>query len=431
MPSQTLSPDLPEAVPDALVGVDNSGIIRFVNCQTTSLFGYEPEDLVGAPLEALVPKSLRQVRAAHGQEYDPGARTRHTGTGLRRSGLRRDGTKFPVNITYSPMDTENGLLVIAAVRDMTRFQPAEKHRRRLERLSAVVESSAVAITSSSLDGRITSWNPAAERLYGYSAQEIVGQSDELLSPAKRTGENRALLGRIELGEQVDNYETVRLQKDGTAFEVSLSLAPIWEPGGTIIGASVVAREVTMQKKASDLARSMIESSLDSLVAISPQGWITDVNEATTRVTGVPREKLIGTSFSEYFTDPEQAEQIYQKVFTEGMAVDYPLTLRRRDGHLTNTEVLYNASVYRDPLGKVIGVFAAARDVTKQVKGQREIATQQAKELDRLAELEQFKRLTVGRELKMIELKKEIESLKEGGATRTSRSSPRGGADDQH
>jgi PAS domain S-box-containing protein len=154
---------------------------------------------------------------------------------------------------------------------------------------------------------------------------------------------------------------------------------------------------------------MIESSLDALVAISPEGLITDANEATVKATGIPREELIGTTFSDCFTEPEKAERIYQMVFEQGMAVDYPLTMRHRDGTLT--EVLYNASVYRDAFGKVLGVFAAARDVTNQMQAQRKIAQQQATALDRLAELEQFQRLVVGRELKMIELKKEIEHLK--------------------
>jgi PAS domain S-box-containing protein len=156
---------------------------------------------------------------------------------------------------------------------------------------------------------------------------------------------------------------------------------------------------------------MIESSLDSLVAISPEGLITDANEALVKATGIPRQELIGTAFSDCFTEPEKAEKIYQLVFADGMAVDYPLTLRHHNGHKTLTEVLYNASVYRDATGKVLGVFAAARDVTNQNQAHREIAQQQARELDRLAELEQFQRLTVGRELKMIELKKEIEHLK--------------------
>jgi len=408
-----------------LVGVDRFGVIRFVNQQTKLLFGYEPEALVGTPLESLVPKSLQEVHSAHHEGYDAAARARREGTDLRLTGRRRDGSEFPVNIAFSPMETGNGLLVIASVRDLTYHETADALSRLRDQLSAVVEFSGEAIISNTLDGTITSWNPAAEKLYGYSSEEMVGKSDELLSPPARVGENRAILGRIMVGEQVENFETVRIRKDGPEFQASLCVAPIRDAEGTVIGASAVAHDITKQKETSDLAGSMIESSLDSLVAISPEGRITDVNEATTRVTGVPRERLIGTSFSEYFTEPEKAEQIYQRVFTEGMAVDYPLTLRHRNGQETQTDVLYNASVYRDTHGKVIGVFAAARDVTKQLQARREIAEEQAKELDRLAELERFQRLTVGRELKMIELKKEIEYLKESGSDK------RGQSHDEH
>jgi hypothetical protein len=115
------------------------------------------------------------------------------------------------------------------------------------------------------------------------------------------------------------------------------------------------------------------------------------------------------SLRETMPEPDKANEIYQRVFARGMAVDYPLTMRHRNGTLT--EVLYNASVYRDSGGNVLGVFAAARDVTKQKQAQREIVEQQGKERGLLDELERFQRLTVGRELKMIELKKEIEYLK--------------------
>src|SRR5450631_625629 len=185
-------------------------------------------------------------------------------------------------------------------------------------------------------------------------------------------------------------------------------SPVSDADSATVGASTISHDLTRQQHAFDAARAMIESSLDSLVAISPEGRITDANEATVKVTGVPREELIGTAFSNCFTDPQKANKIYQLVFAQGMAVDYPLTMRHRDGTLT--EVLYNASVYRDAGGKVLGVFAAARDVTNQNRAQKEIAEQRVTELDRLAELENFQRLTVGRELKMIELKKEIEQL---------------------
>ena len=134
----------------------------------------------------------------------------------------------------------------------------------------------------------------------------------------------------------------------------------------------LTNEVTERKRmeekvraASLYARSLIEASLDPLVTISPQGKITDVNEASIKATGIPRDELIGTDFSDYFTEPEKAREGYQRVFAKGFVTDYPLTIRRRDGKLT--DVLYNASVYKNEAGKVQGVFAAARDVT----GQRE------------------------------------------------------------
>jgi PAS domain S-box-containing protein len=170
-----------------------------------------------------------------------------------------------------------------------------------------------------------------------------------------------------------------------------------------------ARDVTAQKQAGQYARSLIEASLDPLVTISGEGKITDVNEGSIKVTGVPRDKLIGTDFSDYFTEPDKAREGYQQVFSKGFVTDYPLTIRHRDGR--QTAVLYNASIYKDVTGVVLGVFAAARDVTAQKKAEAEVADQRTKELERLAELERFQKLTVGRELKMIELKKEIEELR--------------------
>ena len=157
---------------------------------------------------------------------------------------------------------------------------------------------------------------------------------------------------------------------------------------------------------------MIEAALDPLVTISPQGRITDVNEATVKATGMPRHKLVGTDFCGYFTDPDKANRLYQLVFGRGTATDYPLTLRHRDGTLT--EVRYNASLYRDAGGHVLGVFAAARNMTKQMHANREAAEHRAGQQERLAELERFQRLVFGRQLTTVELRKEIELLRKLG-----------------
>jgi PAS domain S-box-containing protein len=153
-------------------------------------------------------------------------------------------------------------------------------------------------------------------------------------------------------------------------EVSLTVSPILDAGGGVVGTSFIAHDITQRKHdqeqvgtASRYTRSLIEASLDPLVTISPEGKITDVNEGSIKVTGMTRATLIGTDFSDYFTEPDKAREGYRKVFSKGFVTDYPLTIRHKDGRLT--DVLYNASVYKDADGEVLGVFAAARDVTAQ------------------------------------------------------------------
>ena len=241
---------------------------------------------------------------------------------------------------------------------------------RTSLLASIVESSDDAIIGKTMDGTINSWNRAAERMYGYTAEEMIGQSMALLSPPEREGEIKEILQRIRDGQRVDHYETLRRRKDGGVVHVSVTVSPIRDASGGLVGASSIARDISERKQTeqrllatSQYARSLIEASLDPLVTISPEGKITDVNEATIKVTGRPREQLIGTDFSDYFTEPEKARAGYRRVFSQGAVTDYPLTIRHRDGRLT--DVLYNASVYRDLSGKVLGVFAAARDVTQQ------------------------------------------------------------------
>src|SRR6266566_1231943 len=285
-----------------------------------------------------------------------------------------------------------------------------------ELLASIVDSSDDAIISKTLDGVITTWNKAAERIYGYTEDEIIGHSISLLVPPDRASEMAEILDRIRIGERTDHYETTRRRKDGATIAISLTVSPIHDAAGGIVGASSIARDITERERvrdqasaASQYARSLIEASRDPLVTISPQGKITDVNEATIRVTGVVRGQLVGTDFSDYFTEPDRAREGYRQVFAQGFVTDYPLTIRHTGGDLT--DVIYNASVYKDAGGKVLGVFAAARDVTAQKRAESEVAQQRARELERLAELERFQRLTVGRELRMIELKKEIEDLR--------------------
>ena len=214
----------------------------------------------------------------------------------------------------------------------------EDERTRTALLASIVDSSDDAIVGETLEGVVTSWNRAAESMYGYSAEEIIGKPVSAILPNDRMAEMDELLAQIRKGHRVDHYETLRKRKDG-------SLTPritqrIAHPRliRKLIGASSIARDISERKRideqlqaTSKYARSLIEASLDPLVTISPEGKITDVNEATVKVTGIPREGLIGTDFSDYFTEPKNAREGYRQVFSQGFVTDYPLTIRHKDG----------------------------------------------------------------------------------------------------
>ena len=245
---------------------------------------------------------------------------------------------------------------------MQKVLPNETADQQQAYLAAIVQSSDDAIIGVSMAGRINYWNNGAERIFGYTADELAGESIDMLVPGQ-ADEYADFLEKHNKGARPEHYETKRVRKDGTVLDISLTTSPVFDKRKKVVGFSVIARDITRRAQYSQYARSLIEASLDPLVTISADGKITDVNEASVKVTGVTRQKLIGTDFSDYFTEPDKARKGYQQVFEKGFVADYPLTIRHKNEKLT--DVLYNASVYKDDKGNVLGVFAAARDVTEQ------------------------------------------------------------------
>jgi diguanylate cyclase (GGDEF)-like protein/PAS domain S-box-containing protein len=362
--------DLLEAAPDAMVGMDRAGLIQYVNRHTESLFGYARGALVGLPIETLMPESFRTAHRAHRAGYFAHPKTRPMGAGLQLTGRRRDGSEFPVDISLSHIGAGDDQLVIAAVRDLTARNEAEEARHQSDRMSAMIEFSGEAIISTTLSGAITSWNRAAERLFGYSNQEAVGESVELLSPEDRTGEMRAILDRFRAGEPVERLETIRARKDGTVFPASLSVSPIRDRHGLIVGASTITRDVTEARQAIESARrlaAVVEFSGEAIISSSSDGIVKSWNPAAERLYGYTSEQIIGKSVILLGTgDPEdstgEVDTALAKVAAGQLVVNLERTDRRRDG--TVFPVSVTISPIFDAAGAVVGTSAIARDMTE-------------------------------------------------------------------
>ncbi len=263
-----LSSEFLEAIPDAMVAVDHDGTILQVNSQTETLFGYRREELIGQRVEILVPARLRAGHRQHRDAYAEAPRVRRMGAGLDLKGRRRDGSEFDVEISLSPVRVETGTLVLSAIRDVTDRKRIEQELRRVNqeltlrtteeigayraRLAAIIDSSEDAIIAKDLDGTITAWNQCAERMYGYTPEEMIGQNISRLSESPE--EIPKIMARIKRGERITHHEAVRVTKDGRRLQVSVSISPLRNPAGEIVGASAIARDISEQKRAEEHLR---------------------------------------------------------------------------------------------------------------------------------------------------------------------------------
>ena len=265
-----LSSSLLEAVPDATLVVNQEGIVLQVNSQVEGLFGYTRDELIGQSVEVLVPDRQRPQHHHHRKQFTDRPKVRRMGAGLDLYGRRRDGSEFPVEISLSPVLTSNGLLVLSAIRDISDRKRIEEELSRVHheleqrkdrqlwqyqsRLALIVDSSQDAIIGKNLDGIITHWNKGAESIYGYKAEEAIGKSITMLAPKERVDEIPQILEKIRKGERVEYFESVRVTKDQRRLNISISVSPIRDTDGNIIGASTIARDITAQKRAEDQFR---------------------------------------------------------------------------------------------------------------------------------------------------------------------------------
>src|SRR5215210_604942 len=247
------------SIGDAVISTDDEGRVTFLNGVAEALTGWTHAEAAGRPL----PDVFHIVNEYSRQPAEnPAVQALRQGlvVGLANDTvlIARDGTERPIDDSAAPMLDESGSPVGAVLvfRDVTERRRAEEVQARL---AVIVESTHDAIVSKTLDSVSRTWNPGAERLFGYSAEEAVGRSITLIIPPDRLDEEATILARITRGERIEHYETVRMAKDGRRMDISLTISPIRDVEGHIIGASKIARDITERKRADEALQEAMEA----------------------------------------------------------------------------------------------------------------------------------------------------------------------------
>jgi PAS domain S-box-containing protein len=272
---------------DAVISRTMDGIITSWNKGAETLFGYSSEEMFGKPVLILIPPERRDEEDLIVGKIKKGENVQHFQT----ERLSKGGRKIAVSLTESPVrDPEGKITGISKIaRDITAKRFAEEKQAFL---AAIVENSDDAIISKTLDGIITTWNQGAERIFGYTAEEATGKHISILIPPERMDEETTIIESIRRGDKIDHFQTVRVHKNGTRIDISLTVSPVKDAKGTIIGASKIARDITRQNRALEAARrnaerlevlhsvgKMISEKLDIDLILKK------VIDATTQITG--------------------------------------------------------------------------------------------------------------------------------------------------
>lgn len=374
--AQNYTRSLIEASVDALLTVDPELNITDVNEQTIRITGYSREELIGSAFPdyftdpELASEGIKKTLAE-------GFVTDYV-LALRAKNNKETLVSFNASVFK---DTDGHIRgIFAAARDITDQKRLEEELRQAQNYTrGLIESSVDPMITVDPDLTITDVNEQMVKLTETPKNKLIGSrfDNYFTEPARAAKGVRKTLSE----SYVTNYELTLRTPSGREVLVSFNASIFRDPEGNVRGIFAVARDVTEQRKLEqqlreqqNYSRGLIEASVDALVTVDPQGLITDVNEQMIRLTGESRQKLIGSPFTSFFTDPERAAAGVRKTFDEGMVKNYELVVRLKSG--AETLVSFNAAIFKDTAGKVAGIFAAARDITDQKRLELELREQQ-------------------------------------------------------
>lgn len=234
-----------ETAVEGIITINEHGIVESFNPAAETIFGYSAAEVIGQNIKLLMPEPFRHQHDGYLANYHQTGHAKIIGIGREVAGRRKDSTIFPMDLSVSEVRLADRRIFTGFVRDITERKLAEK---TLLHYAALVESSDDAIIGKTLDGYITSWNKGAETIFGFKSDEAVGKHISLIIPPDRMPEEQTILSKIRRGESVEHYETVRRRKDGSTVDISVTVSPIREAGGKVIGASKVVRDITDRRR---------------------------------------------------------------------------------------------------------------------------------------------------------------------------------------
>jgi PAS domain S-box-containing protein len=365
-----------EASVDGLVTVNQEMVITDVNETMSQIAGKSRSQLIGSSFPDFF---LERERAAEGVRltFKENSVTNYVLT-LQAAGGKQIPVSFNAAVFRDPKGNVRG--IFASARDITAQKQLEGQLQASQFYTrSLIESNIDALMTTDSLGIITDVNQQMEALTGCTREELIGTpfKSHFTDPARAEDGIRLVLEK----SKVTNYELTARSKKGKETVVSYNATTFYDQSGKLQGVFAAARDITEQKKLEQQLREqqaynrgLIESSVDGLVTVDPTGIISDVNEQMCRMTGYGRAELIGSPFAGYFTEPERATQGVKQTFDTGVVTEYALTLISRTRRLL--QVSFNASVFRDPLGNVRGIFASARDITDRVRLEEKLREQQ-------------------------------------------------------
>ncbi|HEV2845013.1 MAG TPA: PAS domain S-box protein [Thermoanaerobaculia bacterium] len=372
------------SIGDAVISTDAEGRLIYLNRVAEELTGWTQADAAGRYL----PEVFHIVNEKTRQPAEnPALKALQEGVvvGLANHTvlIARDGSERPIDDSAAPMLDESGtpVGVVLVFRDVTERRRAEEAQARL---AAIVESSQDAIVSKTLDSVIRTWNAGAERLFGYTAEEAVGQSITMLIPPERLNEEREILTRLGSGEVIEHYETVRVAKDGRRLNISLTVSPILDAEGHIVAASKVARDVTERRRAEEALRAS-ERRFRTLTAHAPVGiFLTDrdgnclfVNECWCEMAGLSPKEARGQGWVRAL-HPDDRERVFQEWYAAAEAgVPFASEYRFRTPQGKVTWLQGQAVRLLDEGGQIQEYIGTLTDITA-----RKAAVEALKEADR-------------------------------------------------